>query len=52
MVIFFFENKNKDNFFILEAEKYPNLSIEFNHKVKKCNTNTGEIIFEKYLNKF
>ena len=29
-----------------EAEKYPNLKIFFSHKLVKCNTVTGDLIFE------
>ena len=28
-----------------EAEKYSNVKIHFNHKVKKCDTKTGQITF-------
>jgi kynurenine 3-monooxygenase len=32
---------------LTEAEKYSNLTVKFNHKLVKCDTNTGELVFEK-----
>ena len=29
-----------------EAEKYPNVKLHFNHKLIKCDSNTGEIELE------
>jgi len=39
-------SKKLNQFNFLEAEKYDNVKVEFNHKLVKCNTNTGEMTFE------
>ena len=34
-----------------EADKYPNLKIEFDHKLIRCNTSTGSATFENRISK-
>lgn len=35
---------------LTEAEKYPNVEIKFNQKLVKCNTKTGDLVFEDKTN--
>ena len=32
-----------------EAEKYKNVTVHFNYKLKRCSTENGTLIFEKYI---